>query len=287
MREWKLSVAILFLGVGFALGSACVEPAKAAGISTFVQKLVHDLKPEERAIASSEGRAGARLESVETADEFCRFMAAGMGDPKISRVVFEDLAEVSRLKRSGRHPSLPFVALPFAATLDREDQIERAVAQSLAGIPSTSLTGTQRNLLLHSLHDLVDSALGDVPLKAFESQNSLTEALVAAIKKKAIAEEVTVKLPYSFNLSTGKLSLPWTWTTGRLEVKAGEVNIYAIATAVAVAIVGVCKFSNCSSTTAAAEEQVRRSTLRGENYSRRKFRDFVDWATLDASGEAW
>jgi hypothetical protein len=90
---------------------------------------------------------------------------------------------------------------------------------------------------------LLNDALNDVPLSAFSSKEALEKALIKSLTERAKAEATSEAPKFSFEISSGKLSIPFKGNVLGLEIKVGDINIYKLGAAAAAAI--ACREVDC------------------------------------------
>ena len=98
--------------------------------------------------------------------------------------------------------------------------------------------------------DLLNDALNDVPLNAFSSNESLETKLLKSLTARAKADTTSTAPRFSFDVSSGKLSIPLKLAFAGGEITAGPINIYKLAAATATAI--ACSEFGCIEKTARA-----------------------------------
>ncbi|WP_271611547.1 hypothetical protein [Bradyrhizobium sp. CCBAU 21360] len=90
---------------------------------------------------------------------------------------------------------------------------------------------------------LIDDSLDDVPISAFASEKSLRDALTKAVIDRAAAQSKSSDSKLSFEISSGKLTVPFKTEVLGVGVKVGEINVYKVIGTTAALI--ACRGAKC------------------------------------------
>lgn len=96
--------------------------------------------------------------------------------------------------------------------------------------------------------NLVTNSLDDVPFSAFASRSTLQSELTKAVAARASTAAKSAESKFSFEVTSGKLSVPFKTDALGMEIKFGEVNLYKVAAATAGLL--VCGGIDCVETAA-------------------------------------
>jgi hypothetical protein len=122
---------------------------------------------------------------------------------------------------------------------------------SLRRAPDSSNDVATQIRIRNDLADYISQASDRVSLSDFATQAQYEKALKRQLVGMLSAEKNTDKPRFSFDVVSGKLEMPALVTTGWLEIKAGEVDVYQLAASVAQVV-----FSSSSVNTATEQPQL-------------------------------
>jgi hypothetical protein len=158
----------------------------------------------------------------------------------------------------------------------RDVQILKTIKSVGILLPENAPAGAQEDIA-SIVSSLIEDSLGDVPISAFASDKALQEALTKAVSDRAAAQAKSPDAKFSFEVSSGKLTVPLKTELIGIEIKAGEINLYkVIGTTVALI---VCKGIKCVEDTVLAlfkedgEKSKRETPAQSNERLRRLARD--------------
>lgn len=144
-----------------------------------------------------------------------------------------------------------YAKLPrFQLELERELILIKATSQGLTGELA------KNHQLVEVAQKVLSRAVDNVPISEFRTKESLEKALLSNLQQ--MSKPIGTEPRFTFEIASGKLTLPKLGQLGSVEIKGGEVNLYLAAGTLSALI--MCGNMKCLETNKVPNSEVQEKT---------------------------